>query len=341
MANCANKNRLSHQGFTLVEMAIVLVIVGLLIGIGTGMVGVLSTAAKVRETRDSLDANMQAIASWASANNRLPDTTSTPATNPVLFANVAKTPNDSWGRSFIYLYDSALAPGTATKDTICGRRSTVISLTDSNNPGTTISNIAYLVISQADDAKTDTKISSTAVLLGQQITTTTTIAADTVNDLVRWVTLDELRSKVGCQGAPLKIVNNELPFGSVPNYSTYSVTLTADGGVPFTPATPYQWCVYSPGQITAALPTGFTQTGGVVDSPTGTACTGLAGGSWGSASSGLKLSMSSTVTAGSYNFTIVARDNADPIAANSGLACSGGSNDNCVQKVFVLTVNPN
>ena len=31
MANRANKNRLSHQGFTLVEMAIVLFIVGLLV----------------------------------------------------------------------------------------------------------------------------------------------------------------------------------------------------------------------------------------------------------------------------------------------------------------------
>ena len=51
------------------------------------------------------------------------------------------------------------------------------------------------------------------------------------DDIVDYVTLGELRTKSGCQGAPLKILNNELPSGSMS--STYSATIYAEGGVPF------------------------------------------------------------------------------------------------------------
>jgi prepilin-type N-terminal cleavage/methylation domain-containing protein len=230
MVNRANKNTFSNKGFTLVELSIVLVIVGLLLGLGMSMVGPLMTATKLRETRDNLDANIQAVASWASANNRIPTT--------AVFATVAKTPNDSWGQLFAYYYDATnLAPGTATKDTICGRRSTLISLTDLNT-GANIPNVAFVILSKGDDAKLDTTFAPATT---GPVSAATTISANTVNDVVRWVTLDELRSKVGCQGAPLKIVNNELPYGY--NNTTYSATIYADGGVPFPTGGNNSWCI--------------------------------------------------------------------------------------------------
>jgi prepilin-type N-terminal cleavage/methylation domain-containing protein len=346
MADRAQMNTISRQGFTLIEMAIVLVIVGLLVGIGTSMVGVLTSAINVRQTKDSMDAVVQSVTSWASANNSIPNTAG--------FTTVAKTPTDAWGRNFIYLYDNNLYSATPTKDNICGRRANTISVS-TTDPAATINNMVFVVLSNSGSSNNtfQSTLTGTGNLNGGALGTITTASSGyltgtvTVNakdtDIVKWVTLDELRSKVGCQGAPLKIVNNELPFGSVLN--NYTVTLTADGGVPFTPTTsPYQWCVYSPGMTTAALPTGFSISGGVVDNPTTTACNGLPGSSWASASTGLTLSFSSATppATGSYTFTVVARDNADPVAANSNLACNNASsNDNCVQKVFVLTVNPN
>ncbi|MBI2353976.1 MAG: prepilin-type N-terminal cleavage/methylation domain-containing protein [Deltaproteobacteria bacterium] len=335
-----------NKGFTLIELAIVLVIVGILIGVGSGMVGMLITAIKVRESRDHLDAAMQSVTSWASANNRLPDTTSNPSTNPALFANAAKTPNDAWGQGFIYLYDNALAPATATKDTICGRRSTVISLTDSNT-GATISNVAYLALSQADNAITDTKIGGAAVTSGPLSTTAgMPITADTFNDIVRWVTLDELRTKIGCQGAPLKIVNNELPFGAAPN--PYSAILSADGGVPIsgsvigTQTGNYTWCVefVSTPKPGAALVFDTNPTGGIK----------AAGACWSSSETAGNFVQGTTLTlqkkagfgnfsTGSYQLTVFSRDGAASPATTA--ACNTNPGDNCVQKTFVLTMNPN
>ncbi len=320
-------NDVGRQGFTLVELAVSMVVIGILLGMGMSMVGPLMTSIKVRESKENLAASVESVNSYASGNNRLPDTTSAPATNPNLLANVVKASADAWGRNFIYLYDTNLAPATATKDTICGRRSTFITLTDTNT-GAVIPNVAYLMLSQADDAATNSTIGGVAVTTGPRAAATA-VTVDTVNDLVRWVTLDELRTKVGCQGAQLKIVNNELPFGAVPN--AYSVTIMADGGVPFAVPNTYRWCV-SP----SPLPSGFTQIGGVVNAD----CLSLAENSWAAAAPGLTVSFpANTTTTGAYQITVVARDAADGVATSN--ACNNASpGDNCAQKVFVVTVNP-
>lgn len=309
-----------QRGFTLVEMAIVLVIVGVLLSGGMMIMRVLFDQIRLKETRDTLNAAMESINSYAATNNRLP-------VDYASFKNEVKSYKDAWNRDVIYVFDSNLAPVSPTKDSICGRRNTAISITDTAT-GTTINNIAYLVLSQLDPPVTDSLIGATALTSGS-ISSSTTITAKTTDDVVRWVTLDELRTKIGCQGAQLKIVTNELPFGAVPN--AYSVTITADGGVPFLASTPYKykWCISS-------LPAGFTQSGGVTNAD----CRGLAESGWADASTGLTLSFAANaVTSNSYSFNVVVRDHADNLTTST--ACSNtASGDNCAQKTFVITVNP-
>ncbi len=309
----------NNNGFTLVEMAIVLVIIGFLIGVGIAMIGPLTTMSKVRETRDITTAAADSISSWAAGNNRIPPFAPT-APDTARFSQIVQKSEDSWSGPLIYAYDGNLAPtgaAAATKDTICGRRSTLITLTNTAT-GSTVSNIAYIIVSQAENATTDTSIAGVPLTSGP-ITAATTITTNSDIDILRWVTLDELRSKTGCQGAQLKIVNNELPYGSVLN--AYSVTIIADGGFPFSIVPPtYKWCVSS-------LPTGFTQTGGVVN----TNCIALGESSWAAASANLTISFpASATTTGSYQLTVVVRDNND----------ATGPNDNITSKSYVLTVNP-
>lgn len=310
----------SNHGFTLIELAVVLAIIGLLVGLGAGMIGPLTNFVKVRETRDMQDAAMQSITSWTSTRNSIPNDAGFPA--------VAKSPLDAWGRNLVYLYDANLYSATPTKDTICGRRSTSLTLV-ATDPAATASNVAFVVLSGAENSALKSTLNGAAITVSGAASGTITVTGPN-GDLARWVTLDELRSKIGCQGAPLKIVNNELPFGAVPN--SYSVTLTSDGGVPFTtgPAT-YKWCV-------STLPPGFALSGGIQNAN----CLGLseASGSWAAPSDGLVISFpASTVTTGAYPITVVARDNADGIATSA--ACnSPDPGDNCAQKMFVLTVNP-
>lgn len=256
------------NGFTLVELAVSLVVIGLLIGLGTAMVGPLMTSIKVRESRENLGAAVESINGWAAGNNRLPDATE--------FGSTVRTPTDAWGRDFIYLYDNNLASGTITKDTICGRRSTSIILTDSNTTAS-ISNVAYVILSSGDDAAVQSTLITTTgppvvaatlngtasgptIVAGTRGYITGTVVANTSEDIVRWVTLDELRTKVGCQGAQLKITTNELPYGY--NNAAYGSNIYADGGVPFASGGKYSWCIQANADATSQPTITFKSTGG-------------------------------------------------------------------------------
>jgi len=317
----------SNQGFTLIELSIVLIIIGMLVSLGAGMVGPLTTFVKVRETRELQDAALQSVTSWASSHNTIPDSAG--------FTGVAKSPKDAWGRDFSYLYDANLYSASPTKDTLCGRRSTGLTLV-TTDPAATMTNVAFVLLSGADSATLKSIINGTlnGIPITNGVITASGAATGTVTvtgpngDLLRWVTLDELRGKIGCQGAPLKIVNNELPTGAVA--TPYSATLVADGGVPIatTPST-YKWCVSN-------LPAGFGQAGAVQSAD----CLGLVESGWGAASAGLTITFAGgAVATGAYPITVLVRDNADGLSTSA--ACNGADpGDNCAQKLFVLTVNP-
>lgn len=261
----------NNNGFTLVEMAIVLVIIGFLIGVGIAMIGPLTTMSKVRETRDITTAAADSISSWAAGNNRIPPFAPT-APDTARFSQIVQKSQDSWSGPLIYAYDGNLAPtgaAAATKDTICGRRSTLITLTNTAT-GSTVSNIAYIIVSQAENATTDTSIAGVPLTSGP-ITAATTITTNSDIDILRWVTLDELRSKIGCQGPQLKIVNNELPPGN--NLTPYTASIYAEGGVPYLASGKYSWCIQN---ITGTVPTNITykDTSGTTNIPFSTNCKG-------------------------------------------------------------------
>ena len=322
---------LSHKGFTLVEMAIVLVIVGLLVGLGSSMIGPLTNMAKSRETREIIDSDIASITSFAASNNRLPNATE--------FPTAVKRATDGWTHNLIYLYDNNLYSATPTKDTLCGRKTAAITITDNS---VNISNVAFAVISKGEDAITQTTLNGTlngaainGVITGSGTATGTITLDATASDIIRWVTLDELRSKIGCQGAQLKILNNELPPATVaalyPNATAgATLAIATDGG-----ATPgiFRWCVQAPSAVPLPAGLGFNPllAGAIRVAPnTCNAANPLAEASWILSPT---LTISGTPAAGSqgaYNFTLFVRDNNDAAAGN----------DNIASKAFVLTVNP-
>jgi len=54
-----------QKGLTLVEVAIVLVILGLLIGLGASLIGPLTKRAKITETRDIVNAAVESVIGFA------------------------------------------------------------------------------------------------------------------------------------------------------------------------------------------------------------------------------------------------------------------------------------
>lgn len=82
------------KGFTLIEIAIALVIIGLLIGLGASLIGPLTKRAKITETKDTLNAAVESVIGFAAKNNRLPTNTE--------FPQAVRNPNDSWTKPLVY-----------------------------------------------------------------------------------------------------------------------------------------------------------------------------------------------------------------------------------------------
>jgi prepilin-type N-terminal cleavage/methylation domain-containing protein len=325
-----------QKGFTLIELAIVLVILGLLLGTGTGIVGMLTKRAKLYETRNIIKAGIESLISYSASNNSLPDL----ATFPTVVGN----PNDVWGKSLYYITDDDLTDSTSGG--ICGRKTTQLKLsncttTGCGSPVNTVNNVAFIIVSGSTNFNNQTIVPVTNPVTSDETVnhysqglvlddyTTDMNRAEPYDDVVKWVTLDELRIKAGCEASQIRIVNNELPYGY--QGSSYSASIFGDGGVPFADSAndtdselDYKWC-WEDDPINGA-PTNVTFMCGI--NPLASSTCSLAGGTWQQCTS---MSLGGTPTvAGSYGITFFVRDENDDV----------GDDDNIAQRAFVLTLHP-
>ena len=378
------------KGFTLVELAIVMVIVGLIIGIGAGMVGPLTKKVKRDETKETINANMESVISYATSSKRLPvwrdANDAVTASNE--FHYLLRNRNDAWGNPLFYTYDGALF-----NNDICGKKTTALSIVQCADSACTpatqviINNIAFIVYSRGENVNyqtilpggsADAPVPVPSPVIAYVYPTDVTMNADRVSgnisipntqplltindpadngcvptvppdprcmydDIVKWVTLDELRTKIGCQGAQLQILNNEIPFTSLG--SSYTANVFAAGGIPNIVGlqSQYRWCVEIRNRTAAqGLPNGITFNPNFVrypNDPTPTYCSDQVEVAWPAWASNLVITKTTGSTeSGSFNVTVFARDN-----NNSGndAACNAVNNsDSCTQKSFVLTINP-
>lgn len=173
-----------ERGFTLVELAIIMVVIGLLIGLGAGVMGTLSKTAKYRESREIVDAAVESVISYAAGTDYLPD-----VTTPPTFSTIVRNPTDAFLQPLIYVWDANLAGSTKT---ICGKKTSAITLAPA--AGGTVSNVAFIVISKGDDYTPDTTCGgpacTSAALAG--------VVTESSNDIVKYVTLFELKAKIKC-----------------------------------------------------------------------------------------------------------------------------------------------
>jgi prepilin-type N-terminal cleavage/methylation domain-containing protein len=197
------KGKQNSKGFTLVELAIVLIILGFLVGMGASLVGPLTIRAKTTETKEIITADMESAIGFAATNNRIPDLGGT--NND--FRRVVRTANDAWVRPIQYIFDNNLATS------VCNRRTTNITLRICNNSActapTTVNNVAFIVLSPSANSNNQTAGSQA---VGAALTISTyasgvavdnyagdfTRATDEYDDIIKWVTLPELQAKLSC-----------------------------------------------------------------------------------------------------------------------------------------------
>jgi prepilin-type N-terminal cleavage/methylation domain-containing protein len=362
-----------EKGFTLIEIAIVMIIVGLLLGLGAGMVGPLMKRAKIIETREIINAAVDSVISYAASSKRLPiwRDANDAVTAPNEFHYLLRNRNDAWVNPLFYTYDGALF-----NNDICGKKTTALSIVQCADSACTpatqviINNVAFIVYSRGENVNYQTilpggsadagpgpfpviayvypiDVTMNADRVSGNITIPNTLPPPPLiindpadngcvptdppdprcmyDDIAKWITLDELRIKMGCQGAQLKIINNELPAGSMSG--PYSAATFADGGVPYGVANQdYRWCIQN---TTGAAPASlsFRNTVNTVNIAFSTNCTNLPEASW---TQSTTIVISGTPSAsGSIPLTFFVRDNND----------APSTNDNITQKAFVITIS--
>jgi hypothetical protein len=219
----------SRYGFTMLPLVMFMFVIVGLISAGYMMLGPKVQLGKAVETKAGLEKAVDAIISWSVANGKLPDTSQYQAILP--------SPNDSWSKPFVYLYENTLA--NPASGGICGRTTTSYpaGCTDEATCN------AFMLISGGDDYTINSTPATSLFFPASAILDN--------RDLSRIVTLAELKNRAGCYGSTqgrLRILNNELPNADGCS-SSYAAQLYPDGGVkrtaPLTPI-PYKWSTTTP-----------------------------------------------------------------------------------------------
>lgn len=304
-----------NNGFTLIEIAIVLVIMGMLITAGARMIGPLTTRAKYTETKEIMSSAVESVTGFGTTNQRIPTAAQFPAT--------VRTFLDAWKNNLLYVPDANLAAGP-----VCGRKTTALTVRlCSDAPCTTpvtISDVAFVIASGAANYNIQTGSGATINIYDPDVPgvddySTDMTRAEAYDDVAKWITLNELRIKTGCVGAQLSLLNTVLPFGN--NGIAYNVDVYPEGGIPFAVGQ-YRWCVQT---ATGTLPAWMTLN--PATTPISTNCSGVAEGAWPLRAT---LGLSGTPTIGTTGLTLYARDDND----------AAGANDNIASKPYVVTINP-
>jgi len=223
-----------NRGLTLIEMAIVLVIIGLLVSVGAALIGPLTKRAKLTETREIVKNAYESILGFAISNKRLP--------NQLSDLGIKST--DAYLNNLIYYKAYADTPPMYNLCTSVGAYMTI------NDQGTNKTNVAYALFSVGENRVNDT---GTATPFTIQVP-----GVSGYDDIILYIDIDTLRQKV-CN--VLRIVTDSLPTATEETAYPTSTLEATDGTLP------YVWTI-----ISGALPPGLTLTpgtGAISGTPTG------------------------------------------------------------------------
>lgn len=322
------------RGFTLIELAIILVILGVLVGLGAGVVGLLIQRVHYNQTRERLEANVEAVVGRAELNRGCIPAVDDPSTPYGYCSSLLRNRTDAWRKDFLCLVADEIANYTASCS-ICARRTTSLTVVDEMD-NATHPDIAVVLVSAGPNRNLQTAIQNTSTnttvyipLPGTPNFDNYTSSEDPLrpqsyDDLVRYVSLSELKGKLRCVYSEenLRILNHELPYGFVG--SAYQARVYARGGVPYPSDGKYRWCVEDPDNATDAGLNFLCDTG----NPLSGNCSSTPETDWPRCD---QLLVNGTPSAsGNFELTFWVRDNNDP---------SGGE-DNIASRTLVLTINP-
>lgn len=196
---------MGKRGFTLIELSIVLTIIGLMIGGSFKVMKMMREKAKMAEAKEQVLGVKNAVLGYASKEYFLP-------LNSEFDGNLStsKDPN----HPIFYTADNNLK-----YDDICAFTTTSLKV---NNRGITIDKVAFVIAHEGAnynlqtglDANNTVKIYSPSDKVDDN-TTIMNNANHEYDDIVEWVTLDQLKNEIGCVDKPFKFITDKLPNAKV------------------------------------------------------------------------------------------------------------------------------
>lgn len=234
-------------GFTLIELAMVLVVIGLLIGIGASLIGPMTKRAKIIETRETVKAAKEAVIGWTIKNSYLPSN----------IAAAGGKNKDSWGKDLLYIPAAEI---DTSSENVCrtiaappNNKTTLNVCLNGDCSTQRISNIAFVIVSGDGNFNIQTWTSTPAGCPAGETCiviydagapnidnyTTDMNRPEEYDDIVQYASLDEIRTLMGCS-QPLAVTSpTSLPQGEEDSF--YSYSMQAIGGKP-----PYTWTAWGP-----------------------------------------------------------------------------------------------
>lgn len=226
------------KGFTLVEMAMVLIVVGLLMGGGFQMMRVMQEKARSTEAKNTLNAAKEAIIAFAINNNRLPTAAQFTALN---FTGAGNTP-------ILYNSDAPL------QTNICGVAITPLQTINSSvTPTVTTTNVGFVLAIAGQNMNVQTgRIGNDIRFYPWNRANTDDLPApinrrEPYDDFYTQVALSDLQSTIGCQMPTIANLTLHQGIAGTP----YTVTFGGNGGNG----------TYTFSRIAGAFPAGFTLVG--------------------------------------------------------------------------------
>ena len=205
---------MNNKGFTLIGIAIIIIILGILLTLSVSIMGVSVKKTKCAKSRKIVNEAKKTIVGFTIENMRLPSTDE--------FSNIVRD-TDAWGRKLIYIPDNATieyngstsrADLTGTGTNICCGPTPIDLAVEDKTKGN-FTDVAFVVLSTGENGKQDTTFSNKNMGGTNYYVATIEKPGETYDDIVEYMTLIDLRARTGSY--PLYSVKNSVSVRNLPN----------------------------------------------------------------------------------------------------------------------------
>lgn len=226
---------MNRKAFTLVELAIVLTVIGLLVGSSFKVMKSMRERNSVTEAKDAVKAAIDAVTGDAIEWDTL-------ITVPNFNQNLSPVKGITVSAGVLKMPLHYFPDNTLTVTPICSKNITNLNVIDNSvSPARTVQNVAFVVAHESSNNNMQTALDTTSTPNVVTIYGPATPADDSTtypninrptdeyDDIVKWVTLAELKRNMRCNDTPLRIVNDTLPVALSNAIQPYSATIVIDG----------------------------------------------------------------------------------------------------------------